>query len=250
MLTAFESDKGKVRAHNEDAGGVFLNTAASTCLVLVADGMGGHQAGDVASRMTVEGLEHAWQSAEFSTSEEAKNWLIQTIEEVNEHLLQYSKSHDECKGMGTTIVSAICTEEYVVVAHIGDSRCYIKNQYDFKQITSDHSLVNELVRSGQISAEDAENHPRKNVLMRALGTEEGVIVDVKTLTWEEGDLILLCSDGLTNKVSDEDMHEILASNLSLHEQAAQLTAMANEGGGEDNITVAVVQHQGRERGSE
>ncbi|WLR52294.1 Stp1/IreP family PP2C-type Ser/Thr phosphatase [Bacillus tianshenii] len=251
MIAAFESDRGKVRAHNEDAGGVFFNTAAGTCLALVADGMGGHQAGDVASSMAVKQLVQEWEKIEeFPGVAEAEEWLKTAIEDVNTSLFQYSQAHDECKGMGTTIVSALCCGEFAVVAHIGDSRCYIKNNNGFSQVTSDHSLVNELVRSGQISQEDAEHHPRKNVLMRALGTEAHVKVDSKTVTWEEGDYLLLCSDGLTNKVSDEEIADVLSADLSIEEQAAQLTNKANDGGGEDNITVAVVQHLRREQGSE
>ena len=108
----------------------------------------------------------------------------------------------ECEGMGTTIVAVILTESFSTIAHIGDSRCYILNESGFSQITEDHSLVNELVRTGQISKEDAENHPRKNVLTRALGTEVFVDMDIKTIVFEEGDFLLLCSDGLSNKVHE------------------------------------------------
>ncbi len=112
--------------------------------------------------------------------------------------------------MGTTIVAVICTNRFVSIANIGDSRCYLSNELGFKQLTEDHSLVNELVRSGQISKEDAEHHPRKNVLLRALGTERDVVMDIKTITFEEGDLLLLCSDGLSNKVKENEMVEVLA----------------------------------------
>ena len=126
-------------------------------------------------------------------------------------MFQHAQNHLECEGMGTTIVAVILTELFSTIAHIGDSRCYILNESGFSQITEDHSLVNELVRTGQISKEDAENHPRKNVLTRALGTEVFVDMDIKTIVFEEGDFLLLCSDGLSNKVHEHEMASTLKS---------------------------------------
>lgn len=181
MRAVFITDKGKIRQHNEDNGGVFLNQAGQR-LAVVADGMGGHRAGDVASEMTISKLKEKWaESPLIETAEHAERWLKQSILEVNETLLNHSKTHAECQGMGTTIVAAILTDLFSTIAHIGDSRCYILNETGFSKITEDHSLVNELLRSGQISKEDAENHPRKNVLTRALGTESTVEMDIKTI---------------------------------------------------------------------
>lgn len=143
--------------------------------------------------------------------------------------------------MGTTIVSAICTDQFATIGHIGDSRCYLFNQHGFQQITEDHSLVNELVKTGQISKEDAEHHPRKNVLLRALGTEKDVKLDIKTISVDEHDQLLLCSDGLSNKLSEQAMLDILTSDRSLEEKAQTLIHLANEHGGEDNITLAIVE---------
>ncbi|HZG74121.1 MAG TPA: SpoIIE family protein phosphatase, partial [Chondromyces sp.] len=126
-------------------------------------------------------------------------------------------------------------------ANIGDSRCYIYNESGFQQLTEDHSLVNELVKSGEITKEDAEHHPRKNVLVRALGTEEKVVADYRTITFEEGDFLLLCSDGLSNKVSETEMERILTSQLSLTEKAESFVSLANENGGEDNITIVLLE---------
>lgn len=241
MKAVFMTDQGKVRLHNEDAGGIFVNQDGNR-LAIVADGMGGHRAGDVASQMTISHLKNDWEAAKgISTAEEAENWLKQKINHVNNLLFDHALNHVECDGMGTTIVAAISTDRFVTIAHIGDSRCYLLNESGFKQVTEDHSLVNELVRSGQISREDAEHHPRKNVLLRALGTEKAVEMDIKTIIFEEGDILLLCSDGLSNKVSEKEMNGILQNEESLEEKGGTLISLANEYGGEDNITLAIVE---------
>lgn len=243
MEVVFQTDRGKVRQHNEDNGGGFLNDH-SQLLAVVADGMGGHQAGDVASQMTIDQLESHWSNVSDlgENPEKTELWLKETIQDINHSIFLYSNENQECQGMGTTLVLAVCQNEYVTVANIGDSRCYLLNHKGLTQITDDHSLVNELVKSGQISKEDAEHHPRKNVLMRALGTEGNVKVDVKTLIWEQGDMLLLCSDGLTNKVTDQELAETLIKETSLEEKAFHLIGKANESGGDDNITVVLVRY--------
>ncbi|EWG11902.1 Stp1/IreP family PP2C-type Ser/Thr phosphatase [Cytobacillus firmus] len=242
MKAVFMTDRGKVRQHNEDNGGIFLNSRGQR-LAIVADGMGGHRAGDVASEMTLTSLKGLWdQTDDFQTADEAEAWLQKYIAEVNTILYEHSKVNEQCEGMGTTVVAAICTDRFATIANIGDSRCYILNESGFQQLTEDHSLVNELVRSGQITKEDAENHPRKNVLLRALGTESAVEMDIKTITFEEGDLLLLCSDGLSNKVSVAEMSEILNSGGTLEEKASVLIEKANDNGGEDNITLVIAEY--------
>lgn len=241
MKAVFKTDKGKVRQHNEDNGGVFLNQAGQR-LAIVADGMGGHRAGDIASEMTIQKLKGKWEATEkIKTAEQAENWLKANIDHVNKELFEHSKAHSECEGMGTTIVAVIVTELFSTIAHIGDSRCYILNEAGFSQITEDHSLVNELVRSGQITKEDAENHPRKNVLTRALGTELSVSIDIKTIVFEEGDVLLLCSDGLSNKVTETEMIDTLKGQKTLDEKATSFIKLANAHGGEDNITLIIVE---------
>ncbi|MDR6124228.1 serine/threonine protein phosphatase PrpC [Bacillus sp. SLBN-46] len=241
MKAVFMTDRGKVRLHNEDAGGVFVNQDGDR-LAIVADGMGGHRAGDVASEMTITQLKSEWEASKgIATAEEAEQWLKEKITVVNQILFDHATNHPECDGMGTTIVAAIATDRFATLANIGDSRGYIYNESGFKQVTEDHSLVNELVRSGQISKEDAEHHPRKNVLLRALGTEKMVELDTKTIMFEEGDIILLCSDGLSNKVSEKEMMTILLNEDPLEQKADSLIALANNYGGEDNITLAIVE---------
>jgi PPM family protein phosphatase len=241
MKAVFMTDRGKVRLHNEDAGGVFVNQDGDR-LAIVADGMGGHRAGDVASEMTITQLKSEWEASKgISTAEVAEQWLRGKITIVNQILFDHATNHPECDGMGTTIVAAIATDRFATLANIGDSRGYIYNESGFKQVTEDHSLVNELVRSGQISKEDAEHHPRKNVLLRALGTEKMVEMDTKTIMFEEGDVILLCSDGLSNKVSEKEMMTILLNEDHLEQKADSLISLANNYGGEDNITLAIVE---------
>lgn len=240
MKAVFMTDKGRVRSRNEDNGGVFLNHGGNR-LAIVADGMGGHRAGDVASEMTTTQLKDVWETTHtITTAEQAESWLRNQILTVNNLLFEHAKSNVECDGMGTTIVAAVCTDGFATVAHIGDSRCYILNDSGFQQLTDDHSLVNELLRSGRISKEEAEHHPRKNVLLRSLGMEENMGMDIKTIMFEEGDVLLICSDGLSNKVSNKEMEKILSSEDELEQQASKLINLANEYGGEDNISLAIV----------
>ncbi|RIW36362.1 Stp1/IreP family PP2C-type Ser/Thr phosphatase [Bacillus salacetis] len=242
MKSVHYTDKGKVRQHNEDSVGVFSNKEGD-CLAVVADGMGGHRAGDVASSMTINKFEELWVSeGKFTKAEQAEKWLQDKITEINLNVFNHSQTNIECEGMGTTVVAAICTENFATVVNIGDSRGYILNESGFSQLTEDHSLVNELVRSGQISKEDAEHHPRKNVLLRALGTEEKVEMDTRTIIFEEDDILLLCSDGLSNKVSENEMKDILSRSEDLDEAGQRFITIANENGGEDNITLAIVKY--------
>jgi PPM family protein phosphatase len=241
MKVAFQTDIGKIRPHNEDCGGIFVNKDGDY-LAVVADGMGGHRAGDVASEMTITYLKNAWEEASnISSPDIAEQWLKEHVAKINETLFEYSLHNDECQGMGTTIVSAICTKQFATIGHIGDSRCYLLNSHGFQQVTEDHSFVNELVKTGQISKEDAEHHPRRNILLRALGTEKQVKMDIKTLILEDKDMLLLCSDGLSNKVSEQAMTDILTSEQSIEEKAKLLVDLANKHGGEDNITLAIVE---------
>ncbi|WP_110929373.1 Stp1/IreP family PP2C-type Ser/Thr phosphatase [Bacillus massiliglaciei] len=241
MKAVFKTDKGKVRLHNEDNGGVFMNPEGVR-LAIVADGMGGHRAGDVASEMTINIMKESFtESRGITTATEAEEWLRNEINRVNLKLFEHSEANPECKGMGTTVVAAVCTDKFASIAHIGDSRCYIHGESGFKQLTEDHSLVNELVRSGQISKEEAENHPRKNVVLRALGTEPEVDIDVTTIIFEEGNMLLICSDGLSNKVSEQEMSQIIEDEKDLDEKAGSLISLANQYGGEDNISLVLVQ---------
>lgn len=242
MLTALKTDTGKIRQHNEDDAGIFKGKD-EFILAVVADGMGGYLAGDVASKMAVKAMGEKWNEAETipTAPSECEKWLIEQILSVNSKIYDHAQAHEECQGMGTTIVCALFTGKTVSVAHIGDSRCYLLQDDDFVQVTEDHSLVNELVRTGEISREDAEHHPRKNVLTKALGTDQSVSIDTRSFDIEPGDKLLLCSDGLTNKVEGTELKDILQSDSAPQEKVNLLVDKANQNGGEDNITAVLLE---------
>lgn len=244
MKSLFLTDRGQIRSLNEDAGGIFFNKAGRL-LAVVADGMGGHNAGDVASELATDLLAKKWQDTknlQLESPEQFEQWLHNVIIDVNRIVYEQSKDQRALHGMGTTIVVAICTDDFITIAHIGDSRCYLFNEEGFKQVTEDHSLVNELVKVGQIKEEEAEHHPRKNVLLKALGTEKTVKPDVQTLAWEKGNQILVCSDGLTNKINDNELQQIIQRKADLEVIGQKLIDLANQRGGEDNISLALIRH--------
>lgn len=242
MYGHFMTDRGKVRSVNEDAGGIFYNKT-NQLLTIVADGMGGHQAGEVASQLAVSVAQQNWEAVdEFLTPVEVETWIHDVMEQMNKEVYEYSLENTAYEGMGTTIVMGVCLPDFVTIAHVGDSRCYLYKEDQFKQITEDHSLVNELIRSGQISKDDAEKHPRKNVLLRALGTEEALKADYQTIHLGEQQRLLFCSDGLTNKMTDEEIKMAIQSEADLPALTTELIDCANDRGGEDNISVAIVEH--------
>ena len=243
MNGLFLTDRGQVRTHNEDAGGIYYNSHGQL-LAVIADGMGGHKAGDVASQMATAQIQEKWEkSNQLMSPEDAENWLDHTISEINTSIYKHAAHHEECQGMGTTIEAAICLKDFASIAHIGDSRLYLNDEEGFKQITEDHSLVNALVQSGQISKDDAQEHPRRNVVLKALGTEEKVVPDVKTLSMDKGNKLLLCSDGLTDKVKDDELAAVIQSTMDMKDSGQELIDLANERGGEDNISLIIIQYE-------
>ncbi|CAM4252556.1 Stp1/IreP family PP2C-type Ser/Thr phosphatase [Paenibacillus tarimensis] len=241
MKTANRSDIGRIRLVNEDRAWAQM-TAAGVGVAIVADGMGGHQAGDVASQLAVDTFREAMSGVSGElTLEAAKTLLRQAILQANEVVYELASQNDHYHNMGTTVVAALLLQDSGVVGHIGDSRAYKLRQGDLRQLTEDHTLVNELAKSGQISAEEAASHPRRNVLTRALGTDREVEVDIKGFSWKEDDLLLLCSDGLYSMVSDEEMRmTLIESELDLDGKAERLIEQALRAGGEDNVTVLLV----------
>ncbi|KQL58191.1 protein phosphatase [Alkalicoccobacillus plakortidis] len=237
--TAFLTDIGKVRSNNEDNGAVL--TSSSGTLAFVADGMGGHSAGDVASAIALRIMKNNWDELPVSLSAvEAEAFLQETFVEMNQAIYTHAKENKDCEGMGTTAVAAFCTEDYIAIAHVGDSRLYLVTEEGLKQQTMDHSLVAELVKNGQLSHEEAEDHPRKNIVLRALGTESVVKVDTETIAADAIRLLMICSDGLSDKVKDTELATELNREDELSQIAKSLVARANDRGGEDNISVALV----------
>lgn len=238
-----KSHVGRVRQVNEDYFACIADLNGRV-LAVVADGMGGHQAGDIASRLAVERIVKELRHLEGELSDEdARERLMDALLMANEEVYQYAQEHPECSGMGTTIVAALLGETGGVTAHIGDSRLYHFNADGLQLKTEDHSLVHELMKSGQITAEEASVHPQRNVLMRALGTEPDVRIDLGQFNWSEGDVVLLCSDGLSNKVDHSVMVEWLKRPVSLQAQVDGLVEHALDAGGEDNITLVAVRNK-------
>lgn len=239
MLQAFSvTDIGKRRKLNQDY--VFVSACPVgklSNLFIVADGMGGHNAGDYASKYTVETME-----AEIRTSEQTDTVAIlgNAIEKANSYIRSLADSDESLSGMGTTVVAATVWGSRLQVANVGDSRLYIIRQKQIRQITRDHSLVEEMVRMGGIDRQSARKHPDKNIITRAVGALESIEVDFFTEELQAGDRILLCSDGLTNMLEDEEICEIISRETTLPEKGKQLVDAANENGGKDNIAVVLI----------
>ena len=240
MQIEYQSDVGRRRNTNQDYASVFTNQEGIK-LAILADGMGGHRAGDIASQMAVLNLGNAWEEQDLTDDEKIAQWFIQAIQEENALIYQRGQEQPEYNGMGTTIVAAALSKERFTIAHVGDSRAYLIRDGKIIQLTEDHSLVNELVKSGEISEEMAVNHPRKNILTRSVGMPGTVEVDVSTYIWQLKDRLLLCSDGLTNMLSEEMIETIVNQEGTLSDKVTELINQANEAGGADNITVLLIE---------
>jgi PPM family protein phosphatase len=223
---AGRTDVGRQRSANEDS------LVVRPPLFAVADGMGGAQAGEVASAVAVDAVEGAQESSEPTEAQ-----LANIVRDANRRIYDLAVADESRRGMGTTLTLAKLHGDEVSVAHVGDSRAYRLRGGELEQLTRDHSLVAELERSGQITAEAAEHHPQRSIITRALGPEPDVEVDTYTLAGRDGDLFLICSDGLTSMISDDEVASILRSAGSLDEAADELVRAANQSGGKDNITV-------------
>lgn len=206
-------------------------------LFIVADGMGGHKAGDFASRFAVNAVRES-----IGASQETNpiKLIRDAIELANRGILRESDEHEEMRGMGTTIVVTTIIDRYAYTANVGDSRLYLLGD-TLNQITKDHSLVEEMVRLGEITEAEARNHPDKNIITRAVGATPNVDIDFFDYKVEPGGMILMCSDGLSNMVEDEDIRRILRRTISIEDKARVLVETANENGGKDNIAVILVE---------
>lgn len=238
MIFHYQTDAGKVRSHNEDSVTIVSNKSGEYLLV-VADGMGGHRAGEVASSMAVTELGSRFQKlGSIGNKIDAVNWLKGIIEEINLNIIKYANEHVDSTGLGTTCVAAVLTSDYLIFANVGDSSGFVKKDGKLYKVTKDHTLVNILVETGELRPEEAEHHPQKNVLMRALGASEKVNVDIFAVE-DPVDEILLCSDGLTNMLTVEQIEKVLnEDDLSIEEKVNKLINKSNMRGGNDNISVA------------
>ncbi|MCI5494534.1 MAG: Stp1/IreP family PP2C-type Ser/Thr phosphatase, partial [Lachnospiraceae bacterium] len=231
MKTFSITDIGQRREMNQD----YVYTSEKPVgnlpnLFIVADGMGGHNAGDYASKYTVETIVDV---ASKSKLTEPIAILDEAIQTANRMLIDRANENPQMKGMGTTVVALTILDSHLVIANVGDSRLYVVNQ-EIQQITRDHSLVEEMVRLGELDKEIAREHPDKNIITRAIGAVAEVDIDFFEVDVEQGDCILMCSDGLTNMIEDEDIRAIIMSQRDVAEQAEKLVDTANRNGGRDN----------------
>ena len=238
MKVAYQTDICHQRKENQDRVAKFT-APDGTLLVVVTDGIGGSRSGDVAAQITVDHLGRQFQAASPNSSLEAIRWFAREVQLINDEILQKSTENPKYQGMGTTLVAAIIFDQAMVVANIGDSRGYVLHDNLLTQVTIDHSLVNELVKHGDITEEEARNYPQNNIITRAIGVSADARIEVNRFDLGAGDQILLCSDGLSKMITREQMMGVLESDLSLTEKCSQLIKMANEAGGPDNITVLI-----------
>ncbi len=232
----FKSNTGVIRNNNEDACFVI----PSHDVYVVADGVGGNNAGEIASRTAVRGIAEyvAANPVEACEDEEAiYHYFSQCLEQVNDEIYQMGRKHKENKGMATTAVIACVKDHTAYIINIGDSRAYLYRDGRIMQITVDHTYVNELLRTGMITTEEAKNHSQKNVITRALGAEPAVIADFFQTNVEKGDILMLCSDGLYGEVPERKLEEILDRQNPMPETCSRLVEEAIRSGGRDNITV-------------
>ena len=238
MKTFSKTDIGRKREVNQDY--VFVSdqpVANIPNLLIVADGMGGHNAGDYASKFVVQVLKK-----ELAKSREdgPRAMLKKAIASANHQLIAESKTDAKLEGMGTTLVAATVIEHTLYFANVGDSRLYLLND-EIRQLSKDHSLVQEMVRLGGLNAEEAKHHPDKNIITRAIGVKEDIEIDFFEYRLKKGDIILMCTDGLSNMVEDEEIFQIVRSSRDVVEAVEQLIERANSNGGKDNIGVIVAE---------
>lgn len=238
MKSFYLTDTGRVRTHNEDSVTILKN-ASGEYLMVVCDGMGGHRKGEVASSMAIAALGTRFNKiSSIGSKLDAVNWLNDSISEINKSILEYAEVNPDSTGMGTTLVVALLTHNYLIFGNIGDSSGFVIKNKKLHKVTKDHTLVNLLVQAGNLTEEEAKFHPKKNVLMKALGASEKCELDIFDVDMTV-DGILLCSDGLTNMLTFEQIEKVLdESDLQIEEKVSKLIRKCNARGGTDNISVA------------
>ena len=238
MEISILTDVGQRRTNNQDYANQYKNKAGKY-MIFLADGMGGHRAGNIASEMAVTDLGAAWVATEISTINEVREWFAENLEKENQQIHRIGQD-EEHKGMGTTLEALAIIDDQVLFAHVGDSRIGLVRNGEYHQLTNDHSLVNALLKAGQITEEEAAHHPQRNIITQSIGQKDELQPDFGMLTVEAGDFIVINSDGLTNMISGDEIRDILVSDLSVEEKAKTLVRFANNAGGLDNITVVLI----------
>ena len=243
MEYAYLTDPGKVRDHNEDSV-IIVKNHNNEYLLAVADGMGGHRGGEIASSIAISHIGKSFRDlGKLGKKEDAILWIKNVVSEANVQIYKYTEENPESSGMGTTIVLALLTKDYLLFGNIGDSSGYVLKDSQIHKITNDHTLVNLLLKSGEITEEEAKDHPRKNVLMKALGATTNVEMDIFDVETDV-DGIFLCSDGLTNMLDNDQISNVLMESLTVEEKVNKLIIKANNRGGTDNISVAYLKKDG------
>ena len=239
MRSFYLTDAGKVRDHNEDSV-IILENSTGDILMAIADRMGGHSAGEVASSIAIGYLgKHFKETFIHLTKVNAVNWIRDAVEEINTLIFQHEKTHPESKGMGTTLVMAVITDNYILMGNVGDSSGFVIKDLKLRKVTYDHTLVNLLVSAGELTKEEASVHPKKNVLMKALGASLEIDVDIFDCDMDITG-VFLSSDGLTNMLEREQIEKVLIGEGTVEEKLVKLIRKANNRGGTDNISVAYV----------
>ncbi len=239
-----ESDRGITREINEDSYKIISGRDGLPDTFIVADGMGGHNSGELASLMAVDlSEEYLLKFFQPDIDEEGmQSFICNMMTEVNKSIFSKAKESEENFGMGTTFVIGIFLKAKLFIGHVGDSRVYLLRNGLLQRLTTDHSYIEELIKNGSLTREEAHNHPKKNIITRALGCEENVVIDTYCVDVNEDDIFILCTDGLTNMLSEDEILSVINNNDDPHYLCSELVRLANEKGGEDNITVIIVKN--------
>lgn len=237
MVSGAISDIGKNREKNQDA--YYMSLEENFPLYLVADGMGGHRSGEVASTMAMDIIKNEFLLSKnhLTNEENILKTIKESIEKANTRIYLKSKESEECNGMGTTMTLGYIFNGKVFIGHVGDSRAYLIRDKEINQITEDHSYVNELLKLGSITPEEAENHPKKNMITRAVGSSSKINMDLIVKEYEKDDILLLCSDGLFNMLKKCEIYEVFNREENMQKACEILASKANDKGGLDNITL-------------
>ncbi|UBH13999.1 Stp1/IreP family PP2C-type Ser/Thr phosphatase [Macrococcus armenti] len=243
MHARFFTDIGPSRNRNEDAGGVYYNHTGQM-LAVICDGMGGHNAGHIASTFVNELIRMRFESENFIEFEHAESWLRSTISEINRELYKQSHMDDAKHGMGTTLVCALLYDNHVVIANVGDSRAYFINERELRQVTSDHTFVNHLLLAGGLTPEQAKNHPQRNFITKVMGSDKRIHPDVFVYDYNRYNYIMLTTDGLTDFVEEYAIHEAFKSETFINDIGNQLIQKALDNSARDNISIVIAPLKG------
>ncbi|MEA4987332.1 MAG: Stp1/IreP family PP2C-type Ser/Thr phosphatase [Anaerovorax sp.] len=239
LRVGFKTDRGRQRSNNEDAFFILPEQR----VYIIADGVGGHNSGEIASRFAVQQIaEYVAKNRISQTTEDEnlKDYFLKCLRQANEQLYTMAKESHKNAGMATTLALVYINHTKAYIVNVGDSRVYLIRDKLIRQITEDHTYVNQLLKSGAITKEEAENHPKRNMITRAIGADEDLLPDFYQFKIYEGDLILMCTDGLYGELTEEEIHTMAQGRRSMHRLANDYVKAANERGGKDNITVVCI----------